>query len=284
MPGSPADVVPLAPDAPLPPPKPGAAPASGTLVVQTMPPAHEGWKAYSEAVGATTGLLWVVVVVLAIVLFKKHVARLLEVFGNRIADPGSSFKLGPLELQRITVLESQVASQAESNHVDRQVLVAGTQIRAEGATDSNAESRLRELANLYRNVNIKAWAERVRRKDEIAAQMASLVVECRLSREALARDPDESIRMALATTINTLPLPDDPRWIQLAAPGIQLKHVRYRFMMAIARLVQVGYLKQIEAQEFIRLAEQYRENADDSLLERIERTRVLLKTVARQAG
>jgi hypothetical protein len=266
-----------------PPPKDGSAPAWGTLVVQTTPPAHEGWKAFSEVTVATTGILWAFLAILSITLFKGPLREILSALGKRIADPNSTFKLGPFELQRIAVLESKVASQAESSQVDRQVLTASAAALAKGYVDSDAMAQLRELAKLYQNVNISSWADRVRRKDDIAAQMASLVIDNQLSRESLARDPDEGIRMALATTITTEALPVDPQWIELAAPGIQLKHVRYRFMMAIARLVQLGYVSQAQAQDFSNLAEQYRLNADDSLLQRIDRTLILLRTVARSS-
>jgi hypothetical protein len=267
----------------MPPPKDATAPAWGSLVVQTTPPAHEGWKAYSEATVATTGILWALLAILTVALFKEPLREILSAFGKRIADPNSTFKLGPLELQRIAVLESKVASQAESSQVDRQVLTASGIAVAKAYVDFDAMAELREQAKLYQNVNISNWADRVRRKDEIAAKMASLVIDYQLSREVLARDPDEGIRMALATTITTQALPGDPQWIQLAAPGIQLKHVRYRFMMAIARLVQLGYVSQAEAQDFINLTDQYRLSADDSLLQRIERTLILLRTVARSS-
>ena len=253
-------------------------PVGATLLIKTAPPEPDGWKVYSDVVGATTGFVWALAVLIAVCLLRHPLRMLIEAFSSRVKDPNASIVIGPIELKRIEVLESKLASQAESNQVDRQVLTARPSPLKSPNTESVATpaERLAELADRYQNVDVPDWTERVRIKDDIAAEMAQLVIAHRLPREELARNPNEGIRMALATAINTMPLPDDARWIQIAAPGVRLKHVRYRFMMAIARLVQLGYINPAQAVAFGKLADSYRANADQSLSRRIDRTLLVL--------
>lgn len=237
------------------------------------------WKPITDAMTATAGILWPLIAIFAIVFLRKQIGDAARALATRLADPTQALKLGPLELsRRINALESQV----ESSRVENQVLASAVtplvnrvseetdQVTA--ADQAQAMLELRALADQYKSVNVPDWAERVRAKDAIAARMASLVITRKIPREVLARDKDEGVRMALATVITTEPKPEDENWIAIAAQGIQLKHVRYRFMMAIGRLAEFKLLTPAKAQEFEALAVEYRKNADGSLLQRIQRT------------
>lgn len=230
------------------------------------------WKPITDAMTATANLLWPLIAIVAIVFLRKQIVQAAAALATRFADPDQSLKLGPLEVsRRIDALESQV----ESSRVENQVLVsvaAPVVQRSTEADQGEAMRELRVLAEQYRNVKISDWSERVRAKDAIAARMASLVITAKIPREALARDKDEGVRMALATVITSDPKAGDENCIAVAAPGIGLRHVRYRFMMAIGRLAEFKLLSAARARDFLALATDYRKGADDSLLGRIDRT------------
>jgi hypothetical protein len=231
-------------------------------------------KPITDAMTASAALLWPLIVIVGALYLRKQIRSAAASLATRIADPDQVFKLGSLELsRRINALESQV----ESNRVEGQVLarVASPILNrvTEGINDDGEAWReLCALADEYKTVTIPEWAERVRKKDAIATQMASLVLRKNIPRDKLAQDKDEGVRMALATVITTDPKPGDEDLVAVAAPGIQLKHVRYRFMMAVGRLAELKLLSSFRARQFLALAIEYQKNADESLLGRIDRT------------
>jgi hypothetical protein len=211
-----------------------------------------------------------------------HLRNAAMALARRFADPNQAVKIGWFELsQRMNTLESQL----ESSRVENQVLATAVNPVAHRVTEvdtNQAMGELRALAEQYTHVNISDWRERVRAKDLLAARMAALAAARNLSREVLARDSDEGVRMALATLITIDPRPEDDKWISIAAPGIKLLHVRYRFMMAIGRLAEFKLLTPERAHEFEKLTVEYRSKADDSLLDRIDRTVQAIAPIAVQ--
>ena len=254
-----------------------AAPSQGAkevwLVSRAVPDKEASdWKPITDAMTATANILWPLIAICALVLLREQIRQAAVALATRFADPNQNLKLGPLELsRRVNALESQI----ESSRVENQVLASAVAPIVNRATEADQDEALRELralADQYKTVNIPDWGERVRAKDAIAARMANLVITRKIPRALLARDSDEGVRMALATVITTDPRPEDEKWIAIAAPGVQLKHVRYRFMMAIGRLAEFKLLPASRAREFEELAVEYRRNADESLLQRIDRT------------
>jgi hypothetical protein len=254
--------------------------------VLQAPEKESGWKDYSDAASATGTLLWPLLIAAIVLTFRHSLRSMMNGLAKRVGDLDTSLKLGPVELtRRVHVLESKVASQMESEQADRGVLALSIQHLEDRPKEQiDVMERLRQLAREYKSVNISDWLERLRRKDEITAHMASLVISQKLPRDVLANDPDEAVRMAAIAAIHTDPQRGDDERLALAAHGLTLKHVKYRVMMAAARLATANLLAPRRVPEFLHLAETFRADADAPLLARIDGTVTILKWMMAPAG
>lgn len=255
----------------FPPGMDGAAAVPNVWLVSRPPenPAPTGWDTYSAAATATAQLLWPLLILCALLVFRTQLRAAVQALTQRIRDPNFSLAVGPFEL---TARVKELTSKVESLQVDSVVLSRQVSTPAAASGGDAAFEALRRLADEYRNVAIPDWQQRVLKKDELAAEMARQVISGGISRAKLSQERDEGMRMALATTIHFSPTPGDEELIKVAAPGVQLKHVRYRFMMAIGKLDQLGLISPRNIQWVLQLAEEYRRSADPPLLDRIDRT------------
>lgn len=246
-----------------------------TLAVQVVPvaPPDETLKHVAAMTGA---VVWPIVAVVALVLFREKLAGLVESFSIRIKDPRTTFEAGPIKIGNEL---RDLKFKGEETDTRVQVLTQLEADRSVARTDAAKpiSDELKNLAQQYEEVNDSALEKRIQRKDDLAAKMAGLVISEQIPRGALAEGANnDGLRTALATVVNTLPLPRDDEWLATAGPGAVFKHTRYRFMMAIARLARLGMLSPSRAREFLGLAETYKKEADKLLLERIARTEELL--------
>ena len=247
-----------------------AAPQSGTVVLMERAP--EGHSPVVEYLNSIAGVLWPLLLIAVIWALRRELRRIAKSVAERVENPNSKLVIGPFELS--------LASRVESLELDHQV-VSGPALlgRSESAVRPPAESIPAELlaeAEQYLHVEISDWKARVDRKDEIAAAMARRVIGENVSRRALAESPNEGIRMALATAIHVDSRENDDFWILQAAPRIKHLHVRYRFLMAVARLADRRLLRAEFVAPMRTLCFDYVEGADASLLTRIQRTRAAL--------
>lgn len=252
----------------------GATP-SGTLAVQVQPatPPDETWKHVAEVTGAVA---WPLVAIVAFVAFRTQIALLVHNIATRIRDPATSFKAGPFELGRQV---RDLKLEAEETNARVQVL---THLEATPRSEvaKPIPEQLRTLAGEYVAFKDPDPKVRIQEKDDLAASMASLVLQEHISRESLAEENSDGIRTALATVVNTAPSPGDDEWLAKAAVGAKMLHTRYRIMMAVARLARIGMLTHERARQFLTLSESYRDGADALLLERIARTIEILSPIA----
>jgi hypothetical protein len=235
-------------------------------------------KPITEFLGAMAEILWPLIFIVIVSRLWKKIHEVIGILIIRLQNPNTNIKIGPLELT-VKNLQSEIKSLQE----DTQALASVSTATSTPTTPAKPISEaLRALSSEYKAVNATDWSERVRKKDELAGKMANLVIREGISREALAQDPDEGIKMALATVIHVNPQPGDDALITVAAPNVQLLNVRYRFMMAIARLAQLKLISADRLDSFKALCRHYRVNADESLNDRIDRTEAQIDALLTQ--
>lgn len=247
-----------------------------SIVVQSADKAQKDDSAGIDSyLNAATALLWPVIVIALAWWLRAELRQILASLAARLADPRTEISAGPLKL---VTLESRVESIELNQTVGLSSLAGGA--TAADAPVGSVPQALIDAANQYLNVDIPDWNARVQRKDEIAAAMARMVVQANISRTTLAASTNEALRMALATAINLDPRTGDDVCVATGGKNLKRLHVRYRFAMAMARLVERRLVKPESIIVFRQLCAEYSQGADASLHTRIARTLAVLEQPA----
>jgi hypothetical protein len=233
-------------------------------------------KPITEFLGAVTDILWPIAFIVIIFWLRNKIYDGIQSIIERLKDKNTDVTIGPIEL-KVKNLQSEIKSLKEDAQVIASVSTATTSLLKNLSNTISEE--LRKLSSEYKSVNIADWGERVRKKDELAGKMASIIIKDGISRDLLAHDSDEGIKVALATATIVSPQLGDDDLIAVAAPGVQRLNVRYRFMMAIAKLIQCSLIKPDLVIDFKNLCKNYREGADISLNDRIDRTETQIDAI-----
>ena len=164
------------------------------------------------------------------------------------------------------IAHTAVARASEPGSPGQPTLVAG-QIPAE----------LQGLADEYLAVEIPDWAARVRAKDELALRLGSYVIAHRVSKDLLAVQENEGLLVGLASAVNALPESADGQRLVTASARLTRLHVKYRFTMAFASLIQKRLLTPDELRSVQQVLDGFMQGADWSLRARVEGTRALAR-------
>jgi hypothetical protein len=166
--------------------------------------------------------------------------------------------------------ELTLQSNAAQREVDDALKGAGAQTPGKTIAESQvsgdaAMEQLKELADRYLRVRAESWAERVRLKNDLAAQMAAVIIQNSLSRDELSRSTHEGILIGLAAAIQHSPQAGDPGRLVAAAPVTSRLHVQYRFVLAFARLLDGDLLSPQDKAAVIEVLNTFEARADGSL-------------------
>ena len=131
------------------------------------------------------------------------------------------------------------------------------------------DEHLRQLANKYLQVSIADYRDRVREKDRQAAEMGAYVIERRISRDRLADETNEGLLLALAAAVQAAAEATDTDRLIKAARRVTRLHVQYRFVLAFARLLDLGYVSERQKAEIRSVLNDFEARADDSLRQAI---------------
>src|SRR5215813_1890844 len=151
--------------------------------------------------------------------------------------------------------------------LQRQVPPAGAP--APAAAPGVVADMLRRMADEYLNVHLEDWGLRVRRKDELAAEMGAHVINHQISRAILADETNEGLLLALATAAHTAPEREDTDRLINAARRVSRLHVQYRFILAFTRLLDQGYVTLAQRSAIRNILNTFETRADDSLRQAI---------------
>jgi hypothetical protein len=142
------------------------------------------------------------------------------------------------------------------------------------------QDQLRQMANDYDNVRIPDWSARVQKKEDISAAMAAFANTNQISKDDIlsmyAASPSDGLLIALATLIILTPEAGDNDRLLRYGFQIRSKHVRYRTLNAIAKLLDQKLIGPSKWTQFKALVTSFRLNADNSLNSKIDEISSLL--------
>lgn len=238
-------------------------------------------------------LAWPVVALLVLYVLRGELKGVVESVGKRIADRETTFKVGDWLMLEKTVeanagkLESLDLSQKQSLELILRGVglapAAGTKEVAEQKVPE-PESELMRLAQEYINVNVSDYAERVRRKDELATEMGNYVIRHNVARDWLAAQKNEGLAVALASAVNVLPKEDDFNNLVNAANNATRLHVMYRLVVAIGRVFESRIATAADVERAKSVLDDFEKRADAPLKRRIERTRSIIALATGNLG
>jgi hypothetical protein len=183
--------------------------------------------------------------------------------------------------QQAKIDETSVAVVALSTRTDVLAQAAApSESVVEGAANTTAVQKLRELADAYLEIGHPEWGTRVRLKDKAADEMGDFILKSGLSHDSIVaeitRARNEGLVLALATAINLRPEAGDAdRLLKVALP-LERLHVKYRFVLAISELARRQLLSSVQRRDFISIIDAYRTDADGSLAKLLQTTRTQL--------
>lgn len=125
---------------------------------------------------------------------------------------------------------------------------------------------LQRLADEYRSKDaIRDWAARTEAKNKVAAELFQRAVTDHISRDWLASQDDEALILGLASTVQAFPEPGDVPRILRVASKVKRKHVQYRIVLAIGKLLEQGLVAEQDKPALRNALTEYLNNADPPL-------------------
>jgi len=251
-----------------------------------------------DYLNAGAALLWPLLFFCCLWFLRREMRLLVSALASRVADKDSEVVLGPVSLRKIeSRLESVEMDQKMATDLVHSKAQAGVDAAparpaeapqpkvsspaAEKTVAAQIPDQLQRIADEYLNVNLPDWNDRVRRKDELTARMALLVVRESVPRRVLAESKNEGILIALAGAIHLDPRNGDDFWLLEGGRNAQRLHVRYRFLASIARLADRKLIRKENQADLRAMCLKYQEGADGSLMARVKLTLAVLDDPAR---
>ena len=244
-----------------------------------------------ELVELAGHLAWPVVLLIIIFTIKGELKSTFKALAKRISDPDSSISIGKKGLEIKTSIEAafgRIESLEVIQKQSSQKLFAVSENQEvnshiNDSTDLKINSDLMKLAEEYLEVSISDWSERVRTKDNIAMQMANIVLTENISKQLLADQDHEGLIMALVSAIHINPSKGDFIHVSKCAPNISRLHIKYRTTMALGRLFEQNYASNDDVKRAYEILRRFEEKADSYLLKRIEQTRAIITLAIQRA-
>jgi hypothetical protein len=150
----------------------------------------------------------------------------------------------------------------------------------EEANDGEIPTRLSDLASEYLNLDLPDHRKRVRRKNEMAREMGDLVLEANVSRKLLVSSGDEGLIVAFAAAVVAQPEPDDVPLLLSTQDVVKRLHVRYRLVLALAVLINKGFVTDADRERVDAALTAFDKGADVPLSKLIADTKSLSQEIA----
>ncbi len=172
-------------------------------------------------------------------------------------------------------LELRVESaEAELETVKAVAVIPGPGAAAPGGVPpSDVTSGLEQLASQYKAIAVPDARVRVEAKNELAGKLSKFLVERGVNRDWLADQEDEVMILGLATLIQAFPQDGDAQRLIKGAAKAKRLHVRYKVVLALSKLADIGALRAEDRTTTLALLDTYATGADDALSKRIEALR-----------
>ena len=234
-------------------------------------------KLLEQLVALVGHLAWPIVVILILYVLRVQLRDVFHSLATRVSDPSSQLSVGDW----LTIKNNVAANEGKLEALELSLQVVG----ASASRPSSAASaeptpkevaRLGQLADEYLNVKINDYADRVRRKNQLATKMGNLIVEHNISREWVAAQDNEGLKVGLASAINAVPMEGDFEHLLKASQKVTKLHVMYRIVVALGRLFEAGIATAADAAPAKAVLNAFMRDADVSLKRRIDQTRSII--------
>ncbi len=228
-------------------------------------------------------LAWPLTVLIAIYVLREELRGFMNKLTEQISKAatisigtkGLDIKLAAVNT-RVTAIQA-TQEQAKSSAVRGR---KGLRRDREEANGGEIPARLSDLASEYLNLDIPDHRERVRRKNEMTHEMGDLVLEANVSRKLLVSSGDEGLIVAFAAAVVAQPELDDLALL-LGTRGVAKRlHVRYRLVLALAVLINKGFVADTDREPVDTTLTVFDRGADAPLSKLIADTKSLLQEVA----
>jgi hypothetical protein len=224
-------------------------------------------------------LAWPITVLIAIYVLRAELRGFMNKLTEQISKAASiSIGTKGLDIKLAAVNTRVTAIQATQEQATRGR--KRPRRNEQEASGGKVPTRLSDLAFEYLSLDISDRRERIRRKNEMAREMGDLVVEENVSRKLLASDGDEGLIVALAAAVVGQPKPDDLALLLGTQRMAKRLHVRYRLVLALAVLINKGFVADADRERVDSSLTLFDKGADTSLSKLIADTRSLLQEVA----
>lgn len=231
---------------------------------------------YLEGFVTTIGhVAWPVTAIGIAVIARKELRNVIAALAKRIEDKNSAVSITKEGVEIKAVVEAQearlVSMQAEQDQVKSLALQhfrPAPQHEPQSLTQDkpkDIDSRLREMADAYMNINLPDYSERTRAKNAAAGEMAFYIVSNKISKDQLANETHEGLLIALAESIILSADTGDSGRLLKAAQGAKRLHVRYRVLIAITKLLERNLLPLTDLGTVHDLLREYTVGADSPL-------------------
>lgn len=151
---------------------------------------------------------------------------------------------------------------------------------AGAAPAADVTSGLQDLASRYKAVALPDLGARVAAKNELAGKLSKFLVERGVNRDWLAQQEDEVMILGLATLVQAFPQDGDTERLLKAATKAQRLHVRYKVVLALSKLADIGALRAEDRTATQALLETWAPGADEDLSKRIAALREKLRSTS----
>jgi len=237
-----------------------------------------------ELLKVLANAFWPAVASIIVFHFRQPLSQLLLAIKNAIEDPNRGVRVSSKGIE-ITQNVNAVLGRTESLETElRQIRAMLPTVHPEDARPIPGPSEippvLKQAADAYLEITAVSLNDRVRLKETAAIQLTKLVQEHHVSKDLLTQQTHEGLLLALAGVIHSNPEPGDLDRLITIAPRLARLHIKYRVVMAIGRLFERNLVIAADVGRAMALLDSFSRRADSALLQRIERTRAIIETVA----
>lgn len=218
---------------------------------------------------------WPATAICIAIIARKELRSVIAALAKRIEDKNSAVSITKEGVEIKAVVEAQearlISMQAEQDQVKSLALqhfkpVQSLEAQAQQQTEPrDIDTRLRQMADAYMNIDIPDYSERTRAKNVAAGEMAFYIVSNKISKDQLANENHEGLLIALAESIILSAETGDAGRLLKAARGAKRLHVRYRVLIAITKLLERNLLSLADIGAVRELLREYEAGADNSL-------------------
>lgn len=224
-------------------------------------------------------VVWPAVALLIVFTLRKEIRKAARSISDRISS-AKSVKLttSGIELEdHLSALEAKTDSQNVLQDDLRKLLETLQSGDSSLAAGQDSEAKLHQLADEYMDVKTEDWLKKVNAKNELVRKMSLIIAANEMGRWELGKTNHDGIRAGLAGAIHFDPKPDDIEILVKLIKGTKKKHVSYKIVLALIRLVESGNLNkdQIPLTQYI--IEAAEEVADKPLRKLITRVNAVIK-------